>query len=130
METHVRVLAILNIVLGGLGILAALAILALFGGVAGLIEANIGHDPDARLALPILGIIAAALCVLLAVISLPGIIAGVGLLQFREWARILTIVLSALNLLNIPFGTALGIYGLWVLLSDATQPLFRRPRVT
>ncbi len=128
METHVRIVAILNIVLGGLGIIAALCILAIFGGVAGLIEANVGHDPDARMAIPILAIIAAAVCVLLAIVSLPAIIAGVGLLQFREWARILTIVLSALNLLNIPFGTALGIYGLWVLLSDATQPLFRRPR--
>ena len=52
------------------------------------------------------------------VLSLPGIIAGVGLLKFRPWARIVTIVLSALNLMNIPFGTILGVYGLWVMLSD------------
>ena len=39
-------------------------------------------------------------------------------------ARILTIVLSVLNLIIIPFGTLLGIYGLWVLLSQNTAPLF------
>jgi hypothetical protein len=37
----------------------------------------------------------------------------------------LTIVLSAIELLHVPFGTALGIYGLWVLLSPPTEELFR-----
>ena len=45
-------------------------------------------------------------------------------MQFTPWARILTIVLSALNLINIPFGTALGVYGLWVLLNKDTERLF------
>jgi hypothetical protein len=36
----------------------------------------------------------------------------------------LAIVVSALHLINIPFGTALGIYGLWVLLSPEAQRLF------
>jgi len=36
----------------------------------------------------------------------------------------LTIVVSALHLFSIPFGTALGIYGLWVMLSDETIGLF------
>ncbi|MBI2834745.1 MAG: hypothetical protein HYX76_10015 [Acidobacteria bacterium] len=34
------------------------------------------------------------------------------------------VVLSALNLLNVPFGTMLGIDGLWVLLSRAVEKLF------
>ncbi|HXZ42196.1 MAG TPA: zinc ribbon domain-containing protein [Terriglobales bacterium] len=51
-----------------------------------------------------------------------GFLAGWGLLQREPWARMLTIVLAFLALFNIPFGTALGIYSLWVLLpaeSDA-----------
>ncbi|HUI74007.1 MAG TPA: zinc ribbon domain-containing protein [Candidatus Acidoferrum sp.] len=39
-----------------------------------------------------------------------------GLYEKRPWARILGIVLGFLVLLRIPFGTALGIYTLWVLL--------------
>jgi hypothetical protein len=35
-------------------------------------------------------------------------------------------VLSILNLLNVPFGTALGIYGLWVLLNRGAEQLFSR----
>jgi hypothetical protein len=51
-----------------------------------------------------------------------GFLAGWGLLQRETWARMLTLVLSFLALINIPFGTAIGIYTLWVLLpagSDA-----------
>jgi hypothetical protein len=46
------------------------------------------------------------------------------LITFKPWARVLAIILSALHLLNIPFGTALGIYGLWVLLSNEGERCF------
>ena len=59
------------------------------------------------------------------ILSLPGLIAGIGLLKFRPWARILGIVISALDLMSVPIGTAIGIYGLWVLLSNETEALFR-----
>ena len=45
-----------------------------------------------------------------------GFLAGWGLLQRRPWARMLTIVLAFIALFHIPFGTALGIYTLWVML--------------
>src|SRR5271169_1370640 len=45
-----------------------------------------------------------------------GFLAGWGLLQRQPWARMLTIVLAFIALFHIPFGTALGIYTLWVLL--------------
>ncbi len=50
-----------------------------------------------------------------------GFIAGWGLLQRESWARMLTIVLSFLALFNVPFGTALGIYGLWTLLPATSE---------
>jgi hypothetical protein len=82
------------------------------------------------MALPILGLTGAALGTFLLLLSLPGIIAGLGLLKYRQWARILTIVLSALNLMNFPIGTVLGIYGLWVMLSDEGSRLFAQPPVS
>ena len=48
------------------------------------------------------------------------------LLGYKEWARILTIILSCLHILNIPFGTALGVYGLWVLFSPESVAIFER----
>ena len=121
MVTHVKVLAWLYIICGVLGTLFGLGLMAVlsFIGVAGA-----ASDPDAWMAVPILGFTGAALGVFMLILSLPGIIAGVGLLKFRPWARIVTIVLSALNLMNIPFGTILGIYGLWVMLSDDGSRLF------
>ncbi len=128
MTDHVKILGILHIVFGALGLLAALIVLAIFGGVAGIVG-GVAHEPDAAIAAPIVGVIGVVIFVLLLVLSLPGIIAGYGLLRYQPWARILAIVLCAINLFNVPFGTALGVYGLWVLLRPETEQLFgvRRP---
>ena len=45
-----------------------------------------------------------------------GFLAGWGLLQKEPWARTVALVVAFLALLNVPLGTALGIYTLWVLL--------------
>jgi hypothetical protein len=125
MRDHVRILAYLRIVLGSIGLLAALVVLFVFGGVAGIVGLANPHDADAwPIAIPVLAIIGVAIFVFVLLLSLPGIIAGMGLLKFRPWARILTIVLSALDLPMVPIGTALGVYGLWVLLQPQTERLF------
>jgi len=126
MAEHVKILGILHVVYGMLGILAGLIIMLVFGGLAGVVSVA-DHSGDARVAVPILGGIGAFVFILLLVLSLPGIIAGFGLIERQPWARMLTIVLSALELMSVPFGTVLGIYGLWVLLSPGGEQLFRRP---
>ncbi len=123
MRDHVRILGILNIILSSLGVFGAIAILVIFGGLAGFIGFS-GVDRDQLPAAPILATIGVAIAVFLLVISLPGIIGGWGLLHFKPWARVLMIVISVLNLLHVPFGTALGVYGLWVLLSDEGRRIF------
>lgn len=45
-----------------------------------------------------------------------GFIAGWGLMQREGWARMLALVLAFISLFNIPFGTAIGVYTMWVLL--------------
>ena len=125
MHTHVRTLGILHIVFGSLGVCLGLGFLLLFGGIAGIVGMA---DPgeDAMIAIPILGIVGTMIFVVTMLLSLPGIIAGIGLLSYKEWARILTIVLSFFHILNIPFGTALGVYGLWVLFSPESIAIFER----
>lgn len=46
--------------------------------------------------------------------------AGFGLLNRRPWGRIVAIIAAILALLKFPFGTALGIYTLWVLAPGAS----------
>jgi hypothetical protein len=57
-----------------------------------------------------------ALAVALLVKAAAGFAAGWGLMHREPWARTLTIVLAFIALFHVPFGTALGIYTLWVLL--------------
>jgi hypothetical protein len=126
METHVKVLGILYIAVSALSLIGALFLMLVFGSTAGIVGAT--ADPsDAAIAIPILGIAGTALVALLMLLALPGLIAGWGLMTFKPWARILAIVLCVLNLINFPFGTVLGIYGLWVLLNKETERLFERP---
>ena len=55
-----------------------------------------------------------------------GLIAGWGLYERRSWARILAIVLAFLSLFHPPFGTAIGIYTLWVLMPAASEAEYQR----
>jgi hypothetical protein len=116
MNQHVTVLAILYIISG--------AILLLLGGGLFLIIAGAGAisgDPEA---MAITGIVGTLVGGFFLILSIPSIIAGAGLLGRRSWARILTLILGAFQLFNIPFGTALGIYTFWVLLNDQTGAVF------
>jgi hypothetical protein len=126
MAQHVKILGVLHILLGGLGVLAAIAALLIFGSVSALIAAN--HSSDGLAAIPFLGVIGGFVFILVMTLSLPGLIIGIGLMQFRPWARMGGIILSAFDLLGFPFHTALGIYGLWVLLSRETEQMFGVPR--
>jgi hypothetical protein len=122
MQTHVKVLGVLFIVVSALGVLTAIGIGAMFG-IAGMAGAAADGE-DAALALPILGLTGGLVTIILLTLSLPGLITGFGLLAYKSWARILGIVLAAINLLGFPIGTLLGIYGLWVLLNKDTERLF------
>jgi len=50
-----------------------------------------------------------------------GFVAGRGLLHADAWARVITLVLAFISLIHVPFGTALGVYTLWVLLPEESR---------
>ncbi|HWZ30451.1 MAG TPA: hypothetical protein VNX18_03925 [Bryobacteraceae bacterium] len=125
MQQHVKILAILHIIFGGLGVVVGLIAMLFFGGLASFLGMT-DHSTDTFFASGVLGLIGVVIMVVVVVISLPGLIAGIGLLTYQPWARILTIVLSAIELPAFPFHTMLGIYGLWVLLSNEGSALFNQ----
>jgi hypothetical protein len=57
--------------------------------------------------------------------SAAGFLAGWGLLQHQSWARILALIIGFISLINIPLGTALGIYTMWVLLPAQSDEEYR-----
>jgi hypothetical protein len=125
METHIKVVGVLNIVFGVLGLCVAGALALIFAGSAAAVAAD--ADADARIAIPIIGLTGSALVGFLAVWSLPGLIVGFGLVRRRPWARIGGIVVAVLSLVVVPFGTVFGVYALWVLFSPDAERLFTPP---
>src|SRR5689334_14026946 len=118
MNKHTQIVAALHIALGALSLLGALAVFVVFG-IAGSVVISQGEHQAAG----ILGIIAVAIGTFLAALALPGIIGGWALFTGRSWGRPLVLVLGALHLLNIPVGTALGIYTIWALLHEPVSQL-------
>ena len=55
-----------------------------------------------------------------------GFAAGWGLLQRFPWARVLVLFIASFSLLDIPFGTALGVYTLWILLPPEADVEYTR----
>jgi hypothetical protein len=123
MQTHVKVLGVLYLAVGACMLLLALFLFLTMGSVAGIVGAT-AEPQDAAIAIPVLGLAGTALASILGIFSLPSLITGYGLLYFKQWARIVGIVLSAISLINIPIGTVIGAYGLWVLLNKETEHLF------
>jgi hypothetical protein len=66
------------------------------------------------------------LVIFLFVLSIPGIIAGIGLFKRKEWARILTLIISVLDLINFPIGTAVGVYSIWALVQPEVVEAFKQ----
>jgi hypothetical protein len=125
MDIHIQVLGWLYLVFGCLGIAAGIFVLGVFSFLGkGFSHLGLPELPFRLFPLASgLGILIAGFVLLL---SLPGVIAGYGLLNYRTWARMLAIVLSAINLIHPPFGTLLGVYGLWVLLSEKGTNYYQR----
>lgn len=52
------------------------------------------------------------------------VLVGIPLRRRRPTARIVALMLGSVDLLLLPYGTALGVYALWVLLNDKGKALF------
>ncbi len=118
MEGHVKAVAVLWIIYGALGLLFTFFLFATLFGISFI--PDMGYDAPV-----ILRSIAVGLGVFFAILTLPELIAGFGMYNHREWGRILGLVLAFLNLISFPFGTALSIYTLVILLDSDTAQLFR-----
>jgi hypothetical protein len=120
---HVRLVGILWIAYSALHAVGGVAVIMVAQLVFGhVIHIPNGPPPEVTVWLrPILSFIGWFLLVKAAA----GFIAGWGLLQRQEWARTVALVVGFVALLNVPIGTALGIYTLWVLLPAQSDDEYR-----
>ena len=117
MEKHINIVAALQIGFSILGLI--------FGSLIFTILFFVGDFVDDTEAQAVLTIIANIIMVVIVILSIPGIIAGIGLLKRKEWARILTLILSVIDLIHFPIGTAVGAYSIWALVQPEVVEHFK-----
>ncbi len=126
MKRHIDLLGLLHMVGGALSLVAAASLLVLGLG-AFSIGANAADD-EAAFAARLTGAALIAVAALLSAWGGANVLAGRALRRGSPGARLTCFGLAVLNLFLLPFGTALSIYTLWVLLQPDSRRFFLKPR--
>ncbi|MSO29463.1 MAG: hypothetical protein EXQ48_00780 [Acidobacteria bacterium] len=126
MERHIGLLAILNSLWGALAMLVGVSMLLLSAGAMAIL---IG--PEGRTLGFAVGLTAGTFALIGVFAVLWGgahLWAAARLRRHHASGRVLALGLAVVNLLILPFGTALGIYAMWVLLTNEGRRLFEPAR--
>jgi hypothetical protein len=118
MRQHIDVVGILFMAYGGLQLLGALALGAVFlflGLGLGAAGAS-GGEEELMVMGGIYGVVGLVAAVLAGLFAVPNLIVGNGIRGRKPWARMGGLVMGALALLNMPLGTILGIYAFMTLI--------------
>lgn len=124
MKKHVELAGVLYMLWGGICMLLSLSLLSI-----GVAAAAIGMSApeEGGGGTVAAGLVAAAFFALAGAGLLFGAVhawVGSRVRRLGDHARILAIILAVVDLVVVPFGTALGIYSLWALLHDGSKQLF------
>ncbi|MBW8760280.1 MAG: hypothetical protein JF586_22045 [Burkholderiales bacterium] len=119
LDTHVRIAAVLHIVMGALS-LCLLFVIGAMAAAVGVYGGSFGIAGDVGAMIGGIGMIVVITFALFAVLEIVG---AVMLMRGNDSGRVITLVFSVLHLINVPIGTAVGGYSLWALLRNAPQPM-------
>jgi hypothetical protein len=122
MAGQVDFLGVLFIVWGLLTALVGASTLALGVGAVALMTS--GHGASGGFAASLTAALFTTLAIIAMIWGVVHVVAGVTLRRRRAWARIMALTLGSVDLILLPYGTALGIYALWLLLSESGKQLF------
>ncbi|MEQ8904272.1 hypothetical protein [Ekhidna sp.] len=123
-QSHKRTLGIIHIVYGSL-----IAIIFIFIGsfvsilfpfIADEIAKDVGNDADEILFM-VSSIVRTIFILLLIFSALPSIIAGIGLLQKKNWGIVIALIAGCISIFSFPFGTAVGVYSIYVFVENNKQ---------
>jgi hypothetical protein len=113
---HINLVAILHVAWSVLLMLASGLVFVVLG-TGGLFAQQ---DEAAYIAIAV----AMFISTMLVIVGLAGIVGAYGLFKRQRWARFTIMVLSAIWLIKIPIGTALGIYSFYALTREEVVALF------
>ena len=118
MKKHVTVVGAIQIGFSILGLIGALVIFFALNFAKGFVQ---GSDiPET-----VLTFLSISLPLLVGFLSTVGLIGAIGMLSYKNWGRIMVMVVAIMGLLSIPIGTLKGVYFIWVLMQDETVRLFK-----
>ena len=122
MKSHVDFLGTLFIVWGLLTVVVGVSTLALGVGAATLITSS--ERRGSQVAAGVAAAVFATLAFLAIIWGTAHVVVGVPLRRRTPWARLIALLLGSVDLLLLPYGTALGVYALYVLLNEEGKSLF------
>lgn len=123
MTAQVDFLGLLFIVWGLLTALVGVSTLALGVGAAALI-ASASRGGDGQIAAGLMAAVFTTLAIIALFWGAAHVVVGVPLRRHKSWSRTAALLLGSADLLLLPYGTALGIYALWILLHEDGKRLF------
>jgi hypothetical protein len=115
-----RLLGILQVAWGAIGLLLGVSTVMLALGAVAIGMTSEGREIPAGVTAVAFGVCAAALLAA----GAGNAWAGSAIHRRRSSGRLAALGLAIPNLFVLPFGTALGIYAMWVLLHDEARRLF------
>jgi len=122
-KSHVDFVGVLFIVFGLLTTLVGVSTLALGVGAAALIR-SAGRGEGGAFAAGLTAVAFTMLAITAILLGTAHVVVGVPLRRHKPWSRLIALMLGSVDLLLLPFGTALGVYALYVLLNEKGKALF------
>lgn len=122
MKKHVTAVGAIQIGMGSLGIIISAGLFILFTNLIDFIP----KEDMPEFVQKFLSYLFKAIPIVIGALSLISLIGGIGLLSYKPWARIMVFVVAIVGCLNIPIGTLIGVYTIWVLMQDDTIKLFKK----
>ena len=118
MKKHVTAVGAIQIGFGILGLIGALTVFFALN----FAKSVVGNEDVPQM---VLGFLSISLPLLIGFMSTLGLVGGIALLSYKNWARILVMIVAAMGCLAIPIGTLIGVYSIWALMQDDTIKLFK-----
>jgi hypothetical protein len=126
-KRHVDFLALLFLAWGAIFAFVGVAGLVLAAGALAIAGAGGAVDGSSDLAAGITAVTLSLLALLALLWAGLHLWIGTWLRRYSPKSRLIALGLSVLDLVLLPFGTALGAYACWVLLSEDGRRLFHTP---
>jgi len=128
LKNHVKIMGILWAVYGAFRIVGAAWIFVFSHFMLSMFAQFIPHE-EGRALFPFLHFLSALYVVLAGYAVLSGILAiwaAWGLLRQESWGRTLALIAGFVSLISIPFGTAIGVYTIIILLPSSAMQTYDR----